>query len=340
MILGLDVSKADIVGVLINKRGAIKEDCLIKNEREEIEEFLNRVLRKHPKIIAGSEATGEYHNVLAKCCLNRGLPFYLLNPIVTKQFTRATVRKKKTDLTDAQVIARCILQGQGQLISFSAFCPLKPVLRTLSKLSRISRSLKQMEARFKDNYPEERLIQKELQRLSKHISFSMKHIQSYARGQIDKGIESLLRSIPGIGENLAPVFMAEIGEIERFTTPQSLIAFAGLDPKVRQSGYTLKRNTRLTKRGSPYLRRAAYIAASISQRHDPQLKEYYQKKRKEGKRYKEATVANARHILNRVYAVWKRGTPYVPRLPQKVLTQDSRSRTCLLVKINQFFPFP
>ena len=72
-----------------------------------------------------------------------------------------------------------------------------------------------------------------------------------------------------------------------------------VDPKVRQSGATLKRNTKLTKRGSPYLRRAAYLAASIAQRCDPVLKAYYLKKRSEGKRYKEATVANARHILYR-----------------------------------------
>ncbi len=62
---------------------------------------------------------------------------------------------------------------------------------------------------------------------------------------------------------------------------------------------------------SPYLRRALYIAASIAQRYDPILKAYYVKKRAEGKRYKEATVANARHMVYRVYAVLKRGTPYV-----------------------------
>ena len=122
---------------------------------------------------------------------------------------------------------------------------------------------------------------------------------------------SLVASIPGIGPAIAAILVTEIEDVQRFDSPQALIAYAGLDPKVRQSGIALKRNTRLTKRGSPYLRRAAYLAASIAQRHDADLKAYYLKKRSEGKRYKEATVANARHILNRVYAVWRRGTPYV-----------------------------
>lgn len=122
-------------------------------------------------------------------------------------------------------------------------------------------------------------------------------------------------SIPGIGKIIAATFIAEIENIQRFDNQKALVAYAGLDPKVRQSGYTLKRNTRLTKRGSPYLRRTAYLAASVAQRYDVELKEYYEKKRGEGKRYKEATVANARHILNRVYAVWQRGDPYIPVNP-------------------------
>lgn len=127
----------------------------------------------------------------------------------------------------------------------------------------------------------------------------------------EKNLIELVSSIPGIGETLAAIVISEIGDVERFRNIKALTAFAGLDPRVRQSGVTLSRNSRLTKRGSPYLRRALFIAASIAQRHDDVFKIYYAKKRAEGKRYTEATIANARHILQRVYAVWKRGTPYV-----------------------------
>ncbi len=102
-----------------------------------------------------------------------------------------------------------------------------------------------------------------------------------------------------------------MGDVERFQNVKAFIAYVGLDSKVRQSGASLNRNSKITKRGSPYLRRAAYITASIAQRHDVTLGEYHLKKRVEGKRYKEATVANARHLLARAYAVLKRGTPYV-----------------------------
>ena len=127
-----------------------------------------------------------------------------------------------------------------------------------------------------------------------------------------KELTKLLMSIPRIGVTIAPTLIAEIGDITRFKDPKALIAYAGLDPRVRQSGYSLQRNTRLTKLGSPYLRRALYLAATIAQRHEPQYMTTFDKKRAEGKRYKEATIVNARKILNCVYAVWTSNTPYQP----------------------------
>ena len=312
-IIGFDVSKKEIVGVLINKRSTIKETYIIENKKEKIGSFLDQILLKSRKVTMGSEATSEYHNVLAKCCLKRDIPFYVLNPIVTKQFTRATVRKKKTDLTDAHVIAKCILQGEGERVIESSFDPLKFVLRTSSQLAQMAVAFKHMSSRFSEHFKKESLVQKELSLLYDKTIESIKKIRLDAEKRTDSELRKLLCSIVGIGPSLASVFISEIGDIKRFKNQKALTAYAGLDPKVRQSGTTLKRNTRLTKRGSPYLRRATYIAASIAQRHDPELKEYFEKKRGEGKRYKEATIANARHMLNRVYAVWERKTPYIPK---------------------------
>ena len=107
--------------------------------------------------------------------------------------------------------------------------------------------------------------------------------------------------------------------MNQFPSGKALVAYAGLDPRIRQSGISLRRNTKITKRGSPYLRKAAYIAAYIAKRHDAEFGAYHVKKMREGKRYKEATVATARKMLYRVYAVWKRGTPYMKRsFPQMI----------------------
>lgn len=309
-IIGFDVSKDELVGVAINKRGQIKDIYTIANNQAAINKLIISLRNKYPRLKVGSEATGEYHNQLALACLSYNIPYHVLNPIVTKQFTKATVRKRKTDLSDAQIIAKCLLQGEGELATASDFKATKRILRTSAELSRLAVSLSHMERRFTEFFKAETAIQTELKQLQRAVEASRLRIQSLGQQRVDPALLALLGSIPGIGDKLASVIISEVGAVARFNNSKALVAFAGLDPKVRQSGYTLMRNTRLTKRGSPYLRRALYLAASIAQRSDPELKAYYLKKRSEGKRYKEATVANARHILNRVYAVWQRKTPY------------------------------
>ena len=100
--------------------------------------------------------------------------------------------------------------------------------------------------------------------------------------------------------------------MKRFRTAKALTAFAGLDPKVRQSGHTLNTTGKLTKRGSSHLRRSIFIAANVSRQHDPNLKAFYDKKRGEGKSYTVATVAVARKLLTIVRAVWLSGDKYDP----------------------------
>ena len=104
--------------------------------------------------------------------------------------------------------------------------------------------------------------------------------------------------------------LVEIGDITRFKGPKQLIAYAGLDPKVLQSGKTLNCYGHLTKRGSKHLRRALFIAASVAKRCDPSFTAVYDKKRGEGKRYKEANIVVARKILRVIYSVWINDQPY------------------------------
>lgn len=309
-IIGFDVAKHELVGVRTDHSASVKDSFTIPNTPEDIETFLIAAKFQHPQLKTACEATAEYHRALAKVCLDLNIPLTLLNPIVTKQFIRSTVRRKKTDQSDALVIAKCAMNGEGSLVTKELLDTSKLVLRTMTRLGELEGAIHRMEQRFSEHAPELKTTIKSLQVMSGSIRKESKLLQSDV-SPADKNLVTLLRSIPGIGILLAPIFIGEIGSIERFDHPKKLTAYAGLDPRVKQSGISLKSNTHITKRGSPFLRRAAFIAASVAQRHDPEMKSYYEKKRSEGKRYREATIANARHILNRIYAIWKRGTPYV-----------------------------
>ncbi len=314
-IIAFDVGKNELVGVRVNRRAAIQESYAIENSPAAIQLFLDRVREAYPHLLLASEATAEYHRPLALACLQNQIPFRLVNPLVTKQLTRVTIRKQKTDATDALLIAKAVLAGAGTLVSFASFAPGKTLNRTAVKLSRIAGMLLRMERHLRETEAGP-AIADTLSALREQAEGVMRGAQRAASDSLDPALAHLLQSIPGIGPTLATAFLTELAPLERFHSPKAVVAYAGLDPRVKQSGVSLKRNTHLTKRGSSVLRRCAYLAASIAERCDPELKRYCEKKRAEGKRYREATIANARHILYRVYAVWKRGTPYVKRSPQ------------------------
>jgi transposase len=130
------------------------------------------------------------------------------------------------------------------------------------------------------------------------------------------GREHHLTSIPGlgpVGPVLAATILAEIGDVARFSRLEALVAYAGLDPSVFESGAFHGRRQHISKRGSPYLRRALYLAAHSAHRRNPDLAAYLERKLGEGKPYKAAVVALAHKLLARIYTVLKEGRPYEVR---------------------------
>lgn len=322
-IIAFDVSKRELVGVRADKNGTVKEHFALPNESEAVEHFLTDAQQKYPRLVLGSEATAEYHRTVAKRACEMEIPFRLINPILTKQFTRSTIRKRKTDKTDAAIIARLIAQGEGTLLTKTSLDTLKSLNRTANSINVLRKTLSATLIHIQQVCPEERSIHEEIRSSIARIELTVEQMRKHVQTHTDLKLKKLLMTIPGIGETIAATLIAEIETVERFPDANKLVAYSGLDPRVRQSGVSLNRNVKLTKRGSPYLRQSVYIAAYIAARHDPELKEYFEKKRKEGKRYKEAVVATARKILYRVYAVWKRGTPYVRR--EKITVIDVKA---------------
>ena len=140
------------------------------------------------------------------------------------------------------------------------------------------------------------------------------------RDQIDLAIAELMNqipqhitSIPGIGPVTGAAILAEIGDIQRFESVDKLVAYAGIDPSVYQTGQFEASETHMSKRGSPYLRHALWLAATAALLHDPSLKEYYQKKRNEGKHHGTALGAVCHKLLARIFVVLKEQRAYVIR---------------------------
>lgn len=87
-------------------------------------------------------------------------------------------------------------------------------------------------------------------------------------------LHSVIETIPGIGPINGATILGEIGGISKFSNPTKLVAYAGLDATVSQSGQYQATHNVMSKRGSPYLRKALFSAALIAVQHDPVLKAF------------------------------------------------------------------
>ena len=126
-------------------------------------------------------------------------------------------------------------------------------------------------------------------------------------------LESPILSIPGISYNLGSIILAEIVDINRFGTSSQLQAFAGLDPVTHQSGKFIATGVSMVKRGSPYLRWAILNAARLVAMRDPCFKDYYQRKRKEGKHHFVALTHVAKKLIRVIFKLLKTNTQFVPQ---------------------------
>ena len=152
----------------------------------------------------------------------------------------------------------------------------------------------------------------QIKMLIEQISFIQNQV-SDVENKIEVLLEKLnspITTIPGIGSVNAATILGEIGDIKRFSNPSKLVAYAGLDASVSQSGEYESTYNHMSKRGSPYLRRALFQSALIAEFCDPVFSDYYQKKISEGKHHLVATNAVARKLCHTIFAVLTKNEPY------------------------------
>src|SRR5688572_3310537 len=133
-------------------------------------------------------------------------------------------------------------------------------------------------------------------------------------GHADHPYVPLLMSVPGVGRVLAFTIAAEIGEIERFSSPEKLTGYTGLCPRVNQSGDKDRRGP-LTKHGPTYLRWALLEATMHALRHPAYRDRYQRTKRRLGKQRgaKVAQIDISRRLAHAIWHMLTRNQPFAPR---------------------------
>ena len=299
--IGIDVAKATLA-VFIPSQG----NLTVTNDEEGFRKLVKELKKDD---VVGVESTGSYHHPLARFLIRKGFEVRELNPIMTKQFIRATVRRKKTDKTDAVIISKLLAQGDGHPMT------LKNIDNPLKKMSRVREKLVQARSSLKLQLQtvelDLKVIRRSLKTLIKKYDQEIEKIDA-AMLETKNEQTAILESVPGVSPRIARSILAELGDVKRFSNKKKITAFAGYDPKLTESGSSIHHTGKLTKRGSPYLRHVLHLAAFANTSRSNIFSDYYRKKKSEGKHFYQSMTATARKMLEIIYTLLINGEHFKP----------------------------
>ena len=160
------------------------------------------------------------------------------------------------------------------------------------------------------NMPAKSLELKHTIKLIRELTSDIDEIEHEIKLIMDE-INSPILSIPGINYRMGAMIIAEIGDFNRFDSPDKILAYAGLSPSTYQSGQLDGAYSHMEKRGSRYLRYALYNAAKYVCHWDPTFSEYLAKKRAEGKHYNVAISHAVKKLIRVIYHLEKTNQQYI-----------------------------
>ena len=160
------------------------------------------------------------------------------------------------------------------------------------------------------NMPAKSLELKHTIKLIQELTSEIDEIENEIKLIMDE-LNSPILSIPGINYRMGSMIIAEIGDFNRFDSPDKILAYAGFSPSTYQSGQLDGAYSHMEKRGSRYLRYALYNAAKYVCHWDPTFSEYLAKKRAEGKHYNVAISHAVKKLIRVIYHLEKTNQQYI-----------------------------
>lgn len=267
-------------------------------------------------LYACMEATGRYGEALAEWLYAQGIRVSLVNPHSTHHFAQSLHRHTKTDLSDALLLARYAEAFQPRL-----WQPPSPAARQLQELVRhLADLLQQRDAvanRLHAQHYHSPFVRADLEAQRADLERRIAATRTQMRDHVDQHPDlrrqrDLLVTIPGIAEDTAARLLGEVLDFARFTEASALAAFAGLCPRLHQSGSSVHKRPRLSKRGNSAIRHILYFPAMSAIRHNPRVRALYERMLANGHCKMQALGAAMHKLLVLAYGVLKSGQPFDP----------------------------
>ena len=315
MFIGIDISKMTF-DVAIQSEGNYHSRCF-NNKLTGFSSLLTWVKAFKQTPYFCLEATGIYGLALAKYLHAQNQKVIVANPIQTHAFARMEMSRNKTDKADAMSIARYCqhLYDKGN-IDKSLFTPrdetFERVQFLVTRLDQLNKMRSQENNRLDVSLDKAatRSVSSMLLFIDKQIAKIKTTLATIVKNnkQLNSQVK-LLTSIDGVGDKTAWSILAYIGDISLFENAKQISSYAGLNPRIEQSGSSINRSS-LSKVGCARLRKSLYMPALVAVRFNTLMKTFYEKLLAKGKAKKVALVAVMRKLLVIAYGVLKSGKPF------------------------------
>lgn len=299
-------------------RNKIKE---IKNNETSIKNFANKLKKidYSGKIIL--ESTGRHHMLSAIILSENKLDTRVINPLLTKKYSSASIRKVKTDKRDSEILAEIGIKESKLPNSFKLGKNEITLRKKMRLIASLSRQLQNLTTCANEHRKTLKGLKCELSPMESQV-FETIAILKKQKDQLEKELENDIckfecnnkqaekyDSIPGVSSYFAAL-AALIFSNEYSQSAKQWIAFTGMDVSVRQSA-KWRGKGHLTKRGNNYFRQRLYSASWGAVMHNEKFKEYYEYlKNDKNRKHREALVIIARKIIGIMFSLNKNNTMY------------------------------
>lgn len=301
--VGIDVS-SDRLDVAVDERN---EAFAVTRDAAGLKALIIRMTALQPRVIA-LEATGGFETVVVAALCAANLPVAVVNPAQVRHFAQALGQRAKTDPIDAAVIAR-FARATGvepRALADEATRQFADLITRRRQIIDMIGAERQRERRAPPRL--KKSIARLLKALQKELSSLEADINETVRGSPAwRAKEDLLTSVPGIGPTIARTLIAQMPELGQLSR-REVAALAGLAPFTRQSGQW--RGKSFIGGGRSSVRAALFMGAMVAKKHNPVLKDFFDRLVAAGKPKIVALIAVARRLLTILNAIIRDQRPW------------------------------
>ena len=300
--VGIDVSKAQL-DVAVRPTG---KRWTLPHDQTGIEGLIPQIVDLEPALVL-LEATGGLELPLVAALAAAALPVVVVNPRQVRDFAKATGTLAKTDTLGAGVLAhfaaavrpevRPLKDAETQVLNSLTARRRQVMTMLVSEKNRLGTAIGAVSPRIEAHIA---WLEQELSDLDKGLR------QTLRRSPVWREKDDLLRTVPGVGEQLSLTLLANLPELGTLNRRQ-IAALVGVAPYNRDSGAL--RGKRAVWGGRSRVRAVRYMGALVASRHNPAIRDFYQRLLAAGKPKKVALVASMRKLLVILNGMLKHGSP-------------------------------